>query len=72
MGFIIDLPRTPRRYDFNWIIVKRFTKSAHSLSDRTTYSAKDYAKLHIEEIIRFHGTPVSVITNRGAQLTTNF
>ncbi|XP_059288541.1 uncharacterized protein LOC132041873, partial [Lycium ferocissimum] len=39
---------------------------------RTTYSAEDYARLYIKEIVRLHGVPVSIISDRGAQFTANF
>nr|XP_016440544.1 PREDICTED: uncharacterized protein LOC107766303 [Nicotiana tabacum] len=39
---------------------------------KTTDSAEDYAKLYIKEIDRFHGTPLSIISNHGAQFTSNF
>nr|XP_009792468.1 PREDICTED: uncharacterized protein LOC104239522 [Nicotiana sylvestris] len=54
MDFIIGLPRTPWRYDSIWVIIDRLTKSAHFLPVRTTYSAEDYAKLYIREIVRLH------------------
>nr|XP_009777849.1 PREDICTED: uncharacterized protein K02A2.6-like [Nicotiana sylvestris] len=50
----------------------RLTKSAHFLPVKTTDSAEDYAKLYIQEIVRLHGTPLSIISDRGAQFTTNF
>lgn len=51
MDFITGLRRTPRRYDSIWVIVDRFTKSAHFLPVWTTYSAEDYAGLYIKEIV---------------------
>ncbi|XP_070020618.1 uncharacterized protein [Nicotiana sylvestris] len=39
---------------------------------KTTDSAEDYAKLYIKEIVRLHGAPLSIISDRGAQFTANF
>ncbi|XP_019224223.1 PREDICTED: uncharacterized protein LOC109205913 [Nicotiana attenuata] len=39
---------------------------------KATDSAEDYAKLYIKEIVRLHGTPLSIISDRGAQFTANF
>ncbi|XP_070045775.1 uncharacterized protein [Nicotiana tomentosiformis] len=39
---------------------------------RTTYSAEDYAKLYIREIVHLHGVPISIISDRGAQFTAYF
>ncbi|XP_070057886.1 uncharacterized protein [Nicotiana tomentosiformis] len=38
----------------------------------TTYSIEDYAKLYIREIVRIHGVPISIISDRGVQFTVNF
>ncbi|XP_070011230.1 uncharacterized protein [Nicotiana sylvestris] len=50
-GFIVGLPCTQRKFDSIWVIVARLTKSAHFLPVRTTYSAEDYARLYIKEIV---------------------
>ena len=72
MDFITGLPRTQRKYDSIWVIVDRLTKSAHFLPVRTTYSAEDYARLYVREIVRLHGVPTSIISDRGAQFAANF
>uniref|UniRef100_M1AKY5 Retrotransposon protein n=1 Tax=Solanum tuberosum TaxID=4113 RepID=M1AKY5_SOLTU len=48
------------------------TKSTHFLPVKTTHTAKDYAKLYIQEVVRLHGDPVSIISDRGAQFTAQF
>ncbi|KAH0697968.1 hypothetical protein KY289_015450 [Solanum tuberosum] len=50
----------------------RVTKSAHFLAVKTTYSAEDYAKLYINEIVRLHGVPLFIISDRGPQFTSHF
>lgn len=66
MDFVIGLPRSQRKFDSIWVIVDRLTKSAHFLPAKATFSAKDCAKLYIREIVRLHGVPVSIISDRGA------
>ncbi|XP_070007110.1 uncharacterized protein [Nicotiana sylvestris] len=65
-------PRTPRKFNSIWVIVDRLTKSAHFLPMTSTDMAEQYAQSYIKEIVRLHGTPVSIISDRGAQFTTNF
>jgi len=72
MDFITGLPRSRRQHDSIWVIVDRMTKSAHFLPVKTTHSAEDYAKLYIQEIVRLHGVPISIISDRGAQFTAQF
>ena len=38
---------------------------------KTTYSTEDYAKLYINEIVRLHGVPLSIISYRGPQFTSH-
>ena len=53
MDIIIGLPRSPRQHDSIWMIVDRMNKLAQLLPRKTTYSAEDYAKLHIHEVVRW-------------------
>ena len=72
MDFVVGLPRTRKLHDSSWVIVGRMTKSAHLIPVKSTYIAKDYEKLYIDEIVRWHGIPLSIILNRGAQLISHF
>ena len=72
MVFITGLPRTHRQHDFILVIVDRMTKSSRFLADKTIYLAKDYAKFYLTEIVRLHGVPLSIISDRGPQFTSHF
>ena len=72
MDFTIGLPLTPRQHDSIWVIVDRMIKSSRFLAVKTTYSAEDYATLYINEILRLHGVPLSIISDRGPQFTSHF
>ncbi|KAL3380163.1 hypothetical protein AABB24_000674 [Solanum stoloniferum] len=72
MDFITGLLRSRRQHDSIWVIINRMIKSAHILSIKTTHSAEDYAKLYIQEVVRLHGVPVLIISDRGAQFTAQF
>jgi hypothetical protein len=45
----------------------RFTKTAHFLPVHTTYNAKKYAEINLDQIVRIHGVPKTIIFDRGAQ-----
>ena len=72
MNFITRLPRTRRQHDLIWVIVDRMTKSSRFLAGKTTYSAKDYAKIYLTKIVRLQGVPLSIISDRGPQFTSHF
>ncbi|WVZ64035.1 LOW QUALITY PROTEIN: hypothetical protein U9M48_013614 [Paspalum notatum var. saurae] len=43
MDFIVGLPRTQKGYDSIWVIIDRFTKSAHFLPIKTSYTVATFA-----------------------------
>ncbi|KAL4387925.1 hypothetical protein GQ457_09G030640 [Hibiscus cannabinus] len=72
MDFVSGLPLTPKKNDAIWVIVDRFTKSAHFLSVRMDFGYQRLAELYIREIIRLHGVPKSIISDRDPLFTSNF
>jgi hypothetical protein len=55
MDFIFSLPNTSQKDDLIWVIINRLTKMAHFLPVHTTYSAKKYAEVYLDQIVRLHG-----------------
>ena len=48
------------------------TKPSGILAVKSTDSAEDYANIYINGIVRLHGVPLSIISNRGPQFTYHF
>ncbi|XP_075111799.1 uncharacterized protein LOC142181975 [Nicotiana tabacum] len=61
MDFLVGLPHTQRKFDSIWVIVDRLTKLAHFLPVKSTDTVEQYAQLYIKELVRLHGTPLSII-----------
>ncbi|XP_049392624.1 uncharacterized protein LOC125857001 [Solanum stenotomum] len=72
MDFVSGLPRTQRNHDAIWVIVDRLTKSAHFLAITMGYSLERLAELYINEIVRLHGIPVSIISDPDPRFTSRF
>ncbi|KAK8594732.1 hypothetical protein V6N13_015651 [Hibiscus sabdariffa] len=72
MDFVTGLPLTPSKKDSVWVIVDRLTKSAHFIPVRSNYTVDKLAKLYISEIVRLHGVPLSIISDRDPKLTSRF
>ncbi|WVZ70878.1 hypothetical protein U9M48_019508 [Paspalum notatum var. saurae] len=68
MDFVVGLPRTQKGYDSIWVIIDRFTKSAHFLPVKTVYRANTYAELYIAKIVSLHGVPRTITSDRGSPL----
>ena len=69
MDFVVGLLRTRRQHDTIWVIVDKRTKYAHFIPVKSTYRVEDYAKLYIDEIVIWHGIPLSIISDREDQFT---
>ncbi|KAL5546737.1 hypothetical protein UlMin_006424 [Ulmus minor] len=72
MDFVVGLSKTTNRYDVVWVIVDRLTKSAHFLPIKITYSLEQLANLYVKEIVRLHGVPMSIISDRDSRFTSAF
>ncbi|KAI3753953.1 hypothetical protein L2E82_26018 [Cichorium intybus] len=70
--FIIGLPRTRKGHDSIWVIVDRLSKSALFLAIKETTPLEKLAQLYIDEVIRLHGAPLSIVSNRDTRFTSNF
>ena len=72
MDFVVGLPKMMGKYDSIWVIVDRLTKSAHFIPVKVNYNAEKLAKIYVSEIVRLHGVPLSIISDRGTQFTSMF
>nr|GFB36123.1 putative nucleotidyltransferase, ribonuclease H [Tanacetum cinerariifolium] len=72
MDFITGLPTTQKRHDAIWVVVDRLTKSAHFLPIRKNYSISKLAEIFRQEIVRLHGTPTSIVSDRDPRFTSRF
>ena len=72
MDFVIHLPQTQQKHDTVWVIVDRLTKSAHFLVVRMTFALERFCRLYIREIVRLHGVPVSIVSDRDPRFTAHF
>jgi hypothetical protein len=70
--FIVGLPNTSRKHDSIWVIVDQLTKTAYFLPVHTTCNAKKYAEIYLDQIVRLHGIPKTIISDRGTQFVSRF
>jgi hypothetical protein len=72
MDFIVGFPRTQKGNDSIWVFVDRFTKVAHFLPAKDNYSVSRLAELYVDNILKLHGAPSSIVSDRGPQFTAQF
>ena len=72
MDFVSGLPLTQHKHDFFWVIVDKLTKLTHFIPIRMDYSMDQLAKLYVKEIVRLHGIPLSIVSDRDPRFTSRF
>lgn len=72
MDFIIGLPRVQKGYNAIWVIVDRLTKSDHFLPVKENTTSDQLAHIHIKEIVRLHGVPKTILSDRDSRFVLAF
>ena len=71
MDFIVELPNSVGMTTI-LTIVDRWTKMAHFIPVESLPSAEETAELFINHVLRLHGLPDEIISDRGSQFTSRF
>jgi len=69
MDFITDLPKSDG-YDTILVVINRLTKMSHFIPCSKELDARQFANLFMKEIVRLHGLPHDIITDRGTLFTS--
>jgi hypothetical protein len=72
MDFIGPLPKTDEGFDFIWVVICRFSSMVHLVPIAMTTGATDLAARYIYDIIRLHGVPESIVSDRDPRFTAKF
>ena len=63
---------TRNRNDAVWVTVDRLTKSAHFLAIKKTDGVDRIVCKYIDKIVRLHGVPSSIVSDRDLRFTSHF
>jgi hypothetical protein len=76
MDFITDLPPSlawnGAVYDSVLVVIDRLTKMAHYIPVRKTIDAPTLAGRFVDEVVRLHGSPDIIVSDRGSVFTSKF
>jgi hypothetical protein len=72
MNFILGLPKTPIEEDSIWVVVDRLMKSAHFILIKVKDPMDNLAILYVQNVVRLHGVPSAIISDRDSRFTSRF
>ena len=72
MDFLGPLPRTQQGYDMVLVFVDRFTKMKHFAPCKSTITAPQAVELFEQHVVRLHGWPNVLTSDRGAIFVSKF
>ena len=71
MDFMGPFPES-EGYDYLWVVICQLTSQVHLVPVKTTIKASELAWTYVKEVVRLHGLPDSIVSDRDSKFTSKF
>ena len=71
MDFIGPFPES-KGYNYLWVVICRMTSMVHLIPVHTTMTATQLSWIYLREIVRLHGLPTSIVSDRDSKFTSKW
>jgi hypothetical protein len=71
MDFMGPFPESDG-YDYLWVVICRLTSQVHLIPVKTTVTASELACIYVKEVVRLHGLPDTIVSDRDSKFTSKF
>jgi hypothetical protein len=72
IDFVTGLPISKTGKDAIWVVVDRLTKLAHFIPVNMRGSMEKLTQMYTQEVVRLHGVPSSIVSDRDPKFTSRF
>jgi hypothetical protein len=69
MDFVGPFPKS-QGYNYLWVIICQMTSMVHLVPVMTTVTASELSWKYLREIVRLHGLPNTIISDRDSKFTS--
>ncbi|KAF7770793.1 hypothetical protein Agabi119p4_6767 [Agaricus bisporus var. burnettii] len=71
MDFVGPFPEA-KGHNYLWVVLCRMTSMVHLIPVHTTMSATDLSWIYVRDIVRLHGLPESIVSDRDSKFTSKW
>ena len=72
LDFIVGLPITSEGHDSILSVIDSLSKMAHFIPTTATISAIDFVQLFVDRVVRYHGIPRIIVSDRDPKFVSEF